>query len=209
MRVASPSVLPRPNATASQRGGRSSSPATPHAKRRWRRERRATFPPRGSWRGGRKGLTPRWPSPRSASLPQPPARWCWTGRAPRGPSVPRPLPRLPVVVGEGGWAPDCQCGGGELGMAVAPAPPATLAIGSPTPSPTTTGSRGRGRGTNGPRCAWPVRRHPAGVRSSDAERGDGRRGGGPSFPFTSRPGGKGGSSLPPPPTLCVWGGGRR
>ena len=58
LRVVSPSVLFRPSATASQRGGRSSSPATPHAKRRWRRERQATFPPRASGEGEGCGAPP-------------------------------------------------------------------------------------------------------------------------------------------------------
>ena len=111
MRVASPSVLPRPNATASQRGGRSSSPATPHTKRRWRRERRSTFPP-GAAGEGEGRAEPRRLSPRSALLPRTPEGWRPTGRAQLGPSVPRPLPRLPVVVGEGYGRPVATMAGG-------------------------------------------------------------------------------------------------
>ena len=49
---------------------------------------------------------------RPAGLPQTPAVFRPIGRAQLGPSVPRSLPQLPVVVGEGGWAAGCHCGGG-------------------------------------------------------------------------------------------------
>ena len=76
----------------------------------------------------------------------------------------------------------------------------------PTPPPPQPpkGYAGKGRGTDGPSCARLVRRDPAVVCGSPTWHGHGRRCVGRSFPFASRPWGKGHLSLPPPLTLCVW-----
>ena len=90
-----------------------------------------------------------------------------------------------------------------------PQPPRHTGSRSPNPHPNHHRELREGAGHRQASLRSACRTPPCRRCSSKDERGDGRRGVGPSFPFTSRPGGKGGSSLPPPPTLCVWGGGRR
>ena len=76
----------------------------------------------------KEGPTPRLPSTRPASLLQTPSEWRPIGRAQLGSSVPRPLPRLPVVVGEGVGRPVATAAGG-LGLVASPAP---VGVGAPT-----------------------------------------------------------------------------
>ena len=84
-----------------------------------------------------------------------------------------------------------------------------VATGCPTcPSTTTWGHMG-GRAPDGPSYARPVERHPAGVLCGPAGCGNGWRGVRPSFPLPIHSWVKGRSTLPPPPTICVWGGGRQ
>ena len=100
LRVASPSVLPRP-APPPPRGEVGHRLPPPHTQSVGGGGRDEPPLPLGRLVKGKEGPTPRRPSPRSASLLRTPAGWRPTGRAQLGPLVHRPLPRLPVVVGGG------------------------------------------------------------------------------------------------------------
>ena len=102
---------PSPAPPPPRGGGRSLSPATPHAKRKWRRERRATFNPGAAGEGeGRANTTLAVTTPCSAA-----ANACRV--ASNRPSAARPIgapppPASPYGGWGGGWAAGCHYDGG-------------------------------------------------------------------------------------------------
>ena len=95
-------------------GGRSLSPATPHTKCKWSRERKATFPPGEAGEGeGRADTTPAVTTPCSAST-----NFCRV--ASDRLSAARPIGAPPPPVSPCGgwgvvWAAGCNCGKGGWG----------------------------------------------------------------------------------------------